>query len=685
MSTTTIHHVPILLQTLVVGLLTVLVGWKIAALISNPVIYLDPALETAANELAIVCEGKLTSTTLTPPPPGANYIITTCLDKSAATLGSTAFTLYQMKDLIKSGKDFISFFKSPKNNLGTLWKKLGKGLNNLEEVGNLRKPTSDLLDTIGDVGNSIDDVQDALKSLENLPIDNVDEVKKLLTQTDDIKANLKILENYKTAGAPPLDPNSEEYEKIIKAINDLKSQTASLENGLTSFAGGLNKFLKTANNAGTLAAVLPKKSKGLTIFSSKTNKVISSAKTTLLDLSDWQASKNVFKTINHVITSISSGIKKNRKSILYAKNAMKFAQDVSSEKNRQIIDSYLTTNSEVFEILAGSFIGIPYSPLVINIINMTEDDPRNDRLIEFSQSALYVTGDMSSYTRQFRKDSSTFLASRGYYLTSSFINDLNDYEILTYDSQTNINPSIFFRLASEFAIKSKPICEESENCDTYFSDLFEYSVNMNLDTTTLDEFETISKSNNPSIINHEYLKFADVLNFFKEKDIEAGPVFDDAVEVQKEVGSWMGENCETSILNLDEIGPVEVTSCGLVIDCSPIEFCYVGLPVVNADPWIPYIPVTYLDGDEVEGLGNLIGMNYDSTERVITPKWWGGACLTPRQLEHIYICVSLPSFSRCKVVDCGKQLDIEPTRFTPTVTAEDIGEKMEIRGNFATW
>ena len=90
------------------GILTTLVGWKVAALISNPVIYLDPAIETAANELAIICEGKLTSTTLTPPPPGANYIITNCLQKSLATTGSTAFTLWQMKDLLKSGKDFVS-------------------------------------------------------------------------------------------------------------------------------------------------------------------------------------------------------------------------------------------------------------------------------------------------------------------------------------------------------------------------------------------------------------------------------------------------------------------------------------------------------------------------------------------------------------------------------------------------
>lgn len=48
------------------------------------------------------------------------------------------------------------------------------------------------------------------------------------------------------------------------------------------------------------------------------------------------------------------------------------------------------------------------------------------------------------------------------------------------------------------------------------------------------------------------------------------------------VGEWMKANCEIETVEVEEFGQVELANCGMVIDCSPQEFCHTGIPAFRS-------------------------------------------------------------------------------------------------------
>jgi hypothetical protein len=698
--TTTIHYVPILAITVISGILTVFISAKIGSIVTNPTVYLDASVQSAAEGIAMVCDGKLNEKALSPPPPGASYIITTCLDANAAAVVSTAITAVQLYGAVKEAPQMLKSLKNLPDTLKAFSKKIGDykiAFSNVmsgdlsfkeikkfvDEMSELADNAADVVDAVGDAGRNIDNAQDAAKIAGKNPfsgeVTKVDDSKKLLS--DEVKS---VKEQFSSDAFKNMDENQPidcvKFESLCKQIQGFSQNLDGMDDALKSFGKTLGTFLNQGENVQKLA-------KGL----KATSFMQAGAKMKLLTATGHFANfRRAINSVKEALTAKKYFPTKTLKTFGKIANKLlrmnpagmgsKMQHIWMKNPNLNGVNDYIYRNSGMTDIIMGAFTGVAYDPVVVNIINSTSED-----VVNMSKDSLNVSGSISKFVYDFREESSLSLASNRYYQTSMYVNDLTDSDIFKNGGTTTLSPVLFISAVSEFAMSVEETCNEIPQCPEYFSELVEKTANMSTGDTAFPEFWAAAMSP-PAGIELEFERFSSVLEFLNEKNLQAEKVMASATEFYIRVGNWMKENCETEVVEVEEFGQVELANCGIVIDCSPQEFCYTGIPVVNPEVGLLYMPTSYLEGEDLETAGNLVGLKPDSVAKVVRPGIFVGICTQLDMLRTAYICSAVGEMTSCRVVKCGKLIKIEPNNFNPSVTAEKTdADEVMIGGNFRTW
>ncbi|RLC74830.1 MAG: hypothetical protein DRI61_15970, partial [Chloroflexi bacterium] len=155
------------------------VGWKLASIVSNPSVFLQPAVESAALDIALVCDGKLGSKVLPPPPPGASWLVMNCAERATAEATSWAFTALQFYQAYKGVKNAGKVLEESTGKVEKVagsfdglveeFRKLGKFIQE-GELSLLSLDPNDvnrLLDVVKDARKSLDDVADLRKGIDD--------------------------------------------------------------------------------------------------------------------------------------------------------------------------------------------------------------------------------------------------------------------------------------------------------------------------------------------------------------------------------------------------------------------------------------------------------------------------------------------------------------------------------------
>ncbi|MBR9689441.1 MAG: hypothetical protein GOV01_00900 [Candidatus Altiarchaeota archaeon] len=680
MPTTSIHYVPLLLVQTISGLILLMIGWKIAGIIANPAIYLQPAVEAAARDVAIVCDDKLTQKTLPAPPPGSSYLIMDCLTR---TIASGTSSIIMMGQIAKAAYDLKGIPTS-------LFKKGGKIGLSVEGLRNLAKRfvkdgdkiilkaeyVDEYLDIVQGGKNALDEAADLKKGIketfkEGIPDEVVQQASKAEGKADAAYDTLtdmeKSLEEAKKSGKN-LEIDCKENRKLCESFQYAPQRMESAGTTLS----GLYDSAVAAAAVGVEAIGVSKR-----VASAVKGKQIIFESTALGNVKLEVLS--MIPKITGVRSALSTVFKLRAKTVAIRHRLIYPVVRGMIYSNQYDLDlgmEYLEENEDFYELLYGSFVGVKYTPYMINLMNDTSDE-----VIEIYNESLLSSSKFSSFGSTFKSNATTLLGTLGYYETSSYIYDSELEKLIKYGYETNLDPTLYAYAATEYVNKVGKVCENDEECGVYLADVLNESINVMWGEASVSEFRNVIENIPEESVQSEETKFTRILDFFEEAEKTAEPIMDDVFRVQQRTATWMGDNCEVDTLEYST-GPVQVTTCGMVVDCSPGDMCYIGIPVVSSDPWIPYIPVSLLEGNDVAIIAKLSGLNYDSAQHVVTPTGWFGCDWDDHKM---YICASLSSGSRCLVVDCGKLIVTIPDNFNPEVTVRSEGDQLIVGGNFLTW
>jgi hypothetical protein len=689
--TTTIHYVPLLLMTTISTLILTMVGWKIGAITSNPAIFLQPSVDGAAGDIAIVCDGKLSSKTLTPPPPGASYMIMNCLERDAMMTTSTVF---EIAAYAKMAYDLGSTGKEIKD-------KLQGGTDSVDEVGDMIKKMiagddmhidadeiDDILDKINDVRKDVDDIGDAGTDIRrafgdaDLPDDVLAQQEDLARQLDRTEEGLDELENsLRDAQASGSDFDLDCTDASNAGLcQSFQTMDDALGASYDSLEGLYRSAKNYADKGSTWSRV--KRSLGVNRAHNKLSEIRSSYSAIYRQTRSLPKTTAVLAAVNDV----RSRTRRRRWHTWFpAVNQM-----LNRQENIDVNVQYLDDNDEFFDLLEGESVGVKYTPLMMGMVRTTGDDETDRELVNMSEKAFDVAGEFFALSARLNEELVRELRSNGYHETAGYVYNTEQDRLLLFGRVTNLDPSIFTYAASEYAGKVNDECD-TEPCLEYVGRILETGVNMTTGDSTLEDLRREVESNND--VPEERENFLDLLDYLGGVDAEADYVMGNSTEIQKEVAAWVTENCETETLHYSDGQDVTIAECGMVLDCTPGDFCYIGFLVVNSDPWVPYIPISYLEDQDAAVIAELSGFNYDSAARVVTPGGLTGCGGFDFSDHKVYICAMLPDNHRCKLVDCGRPVDVVYESFQPSVVAEYVrgdpstqdDDRVQIRGNFLKW
>ncbi len=652
------------------------VGWKLASIVSNPGVFLQPAVESAALDIALVCDGKLDSKVLPPPPPGASWLVMNCAERATAEATSWAFTALQFYQAYKGVKNAGKVLEESTGKVEKVagsfddlveeFRKLGKFIQE-GELSLLSLDPNDvnrLLDVVKEARKSLDDAADLRKGIDDafkvLPDDVATQSSKAKNSLDETRENLaeleKKLEDAASSGQGLELDCGTAGANLCESVVYSGEWLRGVKSDLLDLYDTAEKASGFAEDAGKL-----KKALGLGVADRKAFKQLKGLAETR-DALLVSIQKLPKKT---VINAYRKGTKRFRKRRIYPA----IEAFLLSAPLFDLGLDYLANHGEFYDILEGPFIGIKYTPYLVNLVKTDSDEVKKIYTDSFN-----ISGEFAVASAELKENLGRISRGKGYPETAGYIYNLETEGLIVFGYPTNIEPSVFGYATTEYV--SKCHCE-GDRCENYLSTLLEVSVNMSLGELTLDELRDAVLSDS---VCDEQQTFLELLDGFEEEDRAVEEINDASFKVQQLVASWMKDNCGTDVIHYPEGYDVEVANCGMVIDCTPGEFCYVGLPVVDAEPWIPYVPVSYLEGQDASLIANLVGFNYDSASRVITPGFFGCS-----GIDEAYICATLPGMQRCKVVKCGKPVGVVFESFRADTVVEDRGDRVVIRGNLLKW
>ena len=688
---TSFYYVPLAAFMLIMGVITTMVTVKVFLVTTNPDLFLRPAVEAAALEIATVCDEKYNARTLTPAPSGASYIIATCADRNLMIAGTGVVNILQVVGILRDAKNLKDSISEAKGKLvadgadwGTVIKKITlrgsdemvvpkdieKLVDSLEQgVDVIVENADEAVALAGNIGEGIDAASDLKRSVKNSR-DELEKTKELLKDAKVDGDNLII----NCAGR---EADCESFFRLQRSF----SETIEASDKVVD-------FIRTAD------AALEERSALMSVIGYNTrSKLLHSSVIKFREgLEQINEIKSVFKetvkrsiqigTGRLLVLSGLTGLRINREFRILGRILGTYKPDTT--ENFEAVLDYLDRNDEYFDILSGSFTGVAFTPNIIAAVNNTEDE-----IGLLANESLVLSGNFTNTSEFIIDNGIKFLSSRGYYTTAEFLGSLESTEIITVDEKTKINSEIIFTSMQDYIDGAEELCED-EACIDYLLDVMETSLDFNLEQSSLNDLLAVVKEY-PNKIIKEGERFVSVLEKFQEFEQVAKADVAAVYHMNNKFGEWVGDNCETEVIHLEEYGDVEVSDCAMIFDCSPKSFCFVGLPIVNIqlqDNSMPrplYLPVTSLNEEDSVSAANVIGLNYDSALKVITPGEWLGCPGDFLSTKSLFICAAISGNKRCKVVNCEKQLNIKPYNLYPNVDVTLENDTVKIWGNFMTW
>lgn len=683
MPTTTIHYIPLLLITAISGIVMTMVGWKLGGIVTNPGVFLQPAVESAALDIAMVCDGKFATKTLPPPPPGASWLVMNCLDRAIATATSAVITVYQLYQAGKAIKGAYSSIRSSG----------GKIANVADDLGDVRKfldgdTLTIPLDSIDDISDTVRAGQDAMEEAADLALDITDSFDDL-DDVSDVASQFQRTSNNLDETYDNLDEFDELLQEAKNSGTDLEINCAEqkalcdrilgLSDSLTKSASALDDLYGAATNAVGRVSGLSDIKQYMKISGKseirRSLKELTDVKSALLN--SWVTPTRT----QAVVRSLPAARKYTRKVRKYQIYPAIHKAIVMSTWNFDLGLDYIDEHGYFYDILEGSFVGIKYTAYMTNLVNTTSEEVQ-----QIYRDSFNLSGDFAVASSELKEDLGRITRMKGYVDTSGYVYNIETENLIKLGYPTNMDPTIVGTATMEYVEKAAHAvlytCE-GDACDSYvryFGDVLEMATNFSFGDITLDELREAVTSFSDSTIQEEQDTFLELLDRFEEEDAKVSNVAEASLAVQKEVGAWMKENCDTHVFNYENGYDVEVAPCGMVLDCTPGEFCYVGLAVVDANPWIPYVPVSYLTNEQMESIADLVGLHYDSSSKLVTPGFLGCS-----GIDEAYICATTQVNYRCKIVKCGKPVTVAFKPFEPNTYVEDRTGDVMIWGNLQTW
>ena len=716
-ATSTIHYVPLIVITAISGILMMMLSTKLGALISNPEVFLEPAIESASRDIALVCDGKLSKKTLSPPPPGAYYLIMNCKDRQDSEITSNIYLATQLYDAAKGIKDVIKGLSKTGKDLLRLGdemsvtlRKEGALTKKLTENGEvILELTTDTAESLSDIGKRGEKTVDLASSTRK----SADDITKGGKRAESTSATVaKKEEKVKSTSGElqKLGDMPSENGKVSINCKKNKELCDAITYGTIRYqsAGNAMEEASRAYKATTDTAENIFDTKSSAKLSVKNEDIIRRSKSTLSEFVDSRAAlraivpgKDFVRIVGRKALIWKAAFQTRRTVIPRLRKLLKYPKyaDINAE--------FLDEHAEFYDVLTGNFVGIKYTPYMVNIVNFTTDEEKDGLLFLYNKS-LNSTGAALQMASAVKESASTNLGTFGYYETINYFESLESDKVIVVNQETNLDAGAYVIAATEFGLKSAKTCK-GEACANIVLDIINKSYDVAEGFMTYQDFTSYVSEQSNSEIQNELETFKEVLKYLNQINEFLKPFAEELTTVQLDTASWLKDNCETSHLNYGSDYQVEVATCGMVLDCSPGNYCYMGIPVVNADPWIPYVPVGIIDEQNVDTISNVIGLNYDSSQRIVNPGAWTGcggsnliskgiAAFNPDTYQElfnmdfsvpienkVYICAMTSYAQRCKIVACDKYVKTKANNFVPTPTIEDTGDNILIGGNFATW
>ncbi|MBR9680836.1 MAG: hypothetical protein GOU98_03365 [Candidatus Altiarchaeota archaeon] len=708
-ATSTIHYVPILAITAISGILMMMLSSKLGALIANPEVFLEPAIAAAARDIALVCDGKLSKKTLGPPPPGAYYLVMNCKERQESKAVSDVILASQLYGAASSIRSGVKSFRKGADEIVRVGDDLSKVARTRGAITKTSKNTIEVTDdaskSFSKLGKRGEDALDSTSAARKRTEESAEMTQNAksasanaATKEDQARKSAQELQKLddmpRTNGKVVIDCS--ENKALCDAINyghiQFNSAGEAIKNAARSFSDAADvgdgiADAKAASRKSVQNKVITKKS-------ATTREVILDTRGSFMRQVVGKSSYAISATRLHLF---ANALKKFRRSAAPRINNM-----ISYPGFMDINVAFLDEHSEFYDLLLGNFVGIKYTPVMVNIVNFTTDEER-DELVEIYGESMNATGAATQLAFAIKDNVGSSLTTFGYYETLSYIEGSSADTVILANRNTNIDPTFYVMASTEFGMKVGPKCE-SESCVNYVVEVINTSFEIVLGEKTPEDLDSMILSYSESDILEENAVFSSVIDYVNQLNRLVEPVSEELTRVQLGTADWLKENCNTYTLTYGT-GPIEVTTCGMVIDCMPGNFCYIGLPVINADPWIPYVPVGILDEQNVQAISKLIGLNYDSSQRIVSPGAFSGcggtfilSGLNPVDVagalgvnfdvpeeNKAYICAMTSFAQRCRIVSCDKRVVAEPDNFVPTPIIEDRENEIFIGGNFASW
>lgn len=682
---------------LITGILTTMVTVKVFLVMTNPDLFLRPAVEAAALEIATVCDGKYNARTLTPAPGGASYVISTCADRNLMVTGTAAVGIIQIATLVN---DLANLGKGLKNTAGKLkengadWGKIlqkvtWRGKDEMvvpKELLDALKGTDDALGALAENADEITGLANGMGEGVEMASDFKRAVK---NSQDEAKQTREILESAVTEGDNLILDCSGDKRELCESVFSGHRSIGKTAKASEQMIDSINILENDLRGIGKLSDSLAKSYTSLVIK----DKVLDFRRT-LNQLDDVMISfKNGVDAIKKTVLDegVSQIVTRNFWRVQNLNQHLRISGLIlgtvelfSTDNNFEVIMDYLGSRGGYFSILETSFTGVAFTSNIIAVVNNTEDE-----IGRLANESLVLSGNLTNTSEFIIDKGIKFLSSKGYYTTAEFLGSLESTEVIPIGKTTNINSEIILTAMQEYLDRAEELCE-SETCIDHLLDVVDSALDFSIEQGSLNDLLTVAEEY-PSEIAKEGVKFVDVLTKFLEFEQGTKTGVDAVYDMRNQVGDWVGNNCDTEILNFEEYGDVEVSDCAMIFDCSPKSFCFVGLPIVNIDLQDDtmseplYIPITYLNEEDSVSAATVIGLNYDSALKVITPGDFLGCPGEFLSTTSLFICASIPGSRRCKVVNCEKEVVPISYSFYPNVDVTLENDSVKIWGNFMTW
>ncbi|MBR9681408.1 MAG: hypothetical protein GOV00_01270 [Candidatus Altiarchaeota archaeon] len=346
--------------------------------------------------------------------------------------------------------------------------------------------------------------------------------------------------------------------------------------------------------------------------------------------------------------------------------------------------------SMIVNVLKGPHVGVQIYPLVVSLFNISDFEAFKP----FSGRAANISIKYNEYAAANRTEMISLLKNLRYYSSANTVNSLKNEDIFPLRRGDYVSRDLVYNLFIDF----------EEQVETYkdSGSLSVEEANTLLEASDDLRFEIINTSSDFEMIREEVGSWSvngltgGLLALMGSLQEISDGLEDIAMEwetFQKEVGQHVVGEGDCNAIDLLSRAPelsehystLKVADCGVVFDCYPESQCIVGLPVVEANPWIPYLPVDVLDASEIAEVSTLIGFSYGADTKTMST----GFLNTCMGKTKVLVCAKTGVFKSCRVVDCGKELNIE-WEYNPTIKVSssedgDGNPTVTVKGNFLEW